>query len=156
MPTYTANQIIQAPANEVFAFVSDISRMPDYLPTVHQSRPQGHNRVEIEGNAAGHEYKSDGWFEADESNQTMRWGSDGENDYSGHLEVQNRGEESFVTVTLNFNPPAEMTEEFQRRMGSRDAAIQEGLQNSLQSIKNLCEGTGAKVQTSADQKGYVS
>jgi uncharacterized membrane protein len=155
MPTYTASQIISAPANEVFAFVSDISRMPEYLPTVHQARPQGHNRVEMEGNAAGHEYKSDGWLEADEKIHTMRWGSDGESDYSGHLEVQNRGEDSFVTVTLNFNPPAEMDHEFQRRMGSRDAAIKEGLQKALHSIKNVCEGTGVKVRTFADQKGYV-
>ena len=152
MPNYTAKAVIQAPADEVFAFVSDVSRMPDYLPTVEEAKPQGTGRVWMKGSAGGRQYESDGWFEADSRAKTMRWGSDGENRYSGNLQVQDRGNECYVTVTLDFEPRADQEEEFERRMGSRDNAIEEGLERALDRIKMICEGTDVRA---GSRRGYV-
>lgn len=156
MSHYTCQTTVNAPADEVFAFVTDVSRMPEYLPTLHAARPQGEGRVEMDGEAAGHPYHADGKFQVDEQARSMRWSSDGEHKYSGHLEVRDQGASCNVTVTLDFEPNPGMDEEFKRQMGSRDEAIQEGLEKSLQSINNLCEGTGGKVPTEADRNhGYM-
>lgn len=151
MPNYTAKAVIQAPADEVFAFVSDVNRMPDYLPTVEEAKPQGAGRVWMRGSVDGRQYESDGWLEADARAKAMRWGSDGENRYTGNLQVQDRGQECYVTVTLDFEPRADQEEEFERRMGSRDAAIQDGLERALDSIKRICEGAGVR----AGKRGYA-
>jgi uncharacterized membrane protein len=151
MSKYTSQILIDAPADEVFAYVSDTNRMPEYLPTVHGAMHQGAGRILVKGEAAGHPYESDGRYEVDEDARTMRWGSDGEHHYSGHLEVQDRGNQCFLSVTLDFEPNAGLDEEFKKQMGGRDTAIREGLEASLRSIKNLCEGVGGKVPTEADR-----
>lgn len=151
MSKYTSQTLIDAPADEVFAYVSDTNRMPEYLPTVHGAMHQGVGRILVKGEAAGHKYESDGRYEVDEDARTMRWGSDGEHRYSGHLEVQDRGNQSFLSVTLDFEPSPGLDEEFKRQMGSRDQAIREGLETSLRSIKNLCEGVGGKVPSRAER-----
>lgn len=156
MSHYTCQTTVNAPADEVFAYVTNVERMPEYLPTLHEAHRQGEDRVAMKGEAAGHPYSADGNFVIDQDGRTMRWSSDGEHRYSGHLEVQDQGSACNVSVTLDFEPNPGMDEDFKREMGSRDAAIQDGLEKSLQSIKNQCEGTGGKVPTRADgDRGYL-
>ena len=81
----------------------------------------------------------------------MEWGSDGENQYRGWLEVRDNGGATATTVIvhLSFEANPAMSKRFEQQTGDRDRTIQEGLQNALQSIKNLCEGRGGKVESSA-------
>jgi len=156
---YQSSITVACPPDQVFEFVSRPENMPQYLPTVHEARPQGEGRVEVDGNAAGHEYHSDGWFELDQQARTMKWGSDGENRYSGHLEVKDGGPQALVNITLNFDPRPDQEEAFRQQMGTRDATIRDGLSKALESIKNICEGHGGKVPSQADRinhQGYVS
>lgn len=39
-----------------------------------------------------------------------------------------------------------------RHAGDRKQAINEGLENALQSINNLCEGQGGKVESAGQRK----
>jgi uncharacterized protein YndB with AHSA1/START domain len=158
MSEYMSMITVNCPSYEVFEFISDVTNMPQYLPTVHRADFQPGDRVEVEGEANGRHYVSDGWFDVSEDSMRMTWGSDGENKYSGHMQVVDAGDKSQVTVGLRFEPKPHQEAEFRRQMGSRDAAIQEGLNKALQSIKNVCEGKGGKVPSSADtqNRGYVS
>lgn len=153
MSDYSRTIELNCPAEEVFTFVKDPRNMPQYLPTVHDARPQGEGRVEVAGDAAGHDYRSDGWFDIDDQSRSMRWGSDGENKYSGSLEVEEMGDRCRVTVNLRFEPRPDQDQAFQEQTGSRDATINDGLQAALESIRNICEGQGGKVPSQADQKG---
>ncbi len=100
MAEYTDRIDVAASADAVFAFVSDIENLPKYLPTVHHAHPQGNERVEVEGEANGHPYNSDGWFKVDQAARTMTWGSDGENDYSGKMKVTGDGSRAQVECSL--------------------------------------------------------
>ncbi|MBV9735967.1 MAG: SRPBCC family protein [Acidisphaera sp.] len=151
MSDYTDSIDVHAPADAVFRFVSDVKNLPRYLPTVHQAKAQGGERVALDGEANGHPYHSDGWFKAEPDARRLRWGSDGENDYSGQLEVAAAGNASKVTCTLRFSPKPEVAQQMQRLQGGRDAAIRDGLKASLVSIKQLCEGTGGKQMSSAER-----
>jgi uncharacterized membrane protein len=149
MAEYEHSLTVQAPADAVFDFVSDISHLPEYLPTTHHAEPQGGERVRVRGEAGGRPYDSDGYFRVNKTEHRMEWGSDGENNYSGWLEVEDRGEMSEVTVHLSFAPRPDLARRMDEQTGDRNQTIQEGLQTALMSIQNLVEGRGGKVEPRA-------
>jgi uncharacterized membrane protein len=152
MAEYEHSLLVEAPADEVFAFVSDVGNLPLYLPTTHHAEAQGEGRVRVRGEAAGQAYDSDGFFRVDRTEHRMEWGSDGENAYRGWLEVEGsavHGMVSQVTVHLSFTPRTEQAERMDRQDGSRHITIREGLEAALLSIQNHVEGRGAKVEPRA-------
>ncbi len=156
MPDYHHTITVNCDADQVFEFVSNPANLPKYLPTVHDARPQGEDRVEVSGQAAGHTYHSDGPFNVDREAKSMTWGSDGENHYKGRLEVSEDGGMSLIDVTLSFDPRPDQDQQFESQTGSRDRTIDEGIRAALESIRNHCEGTGTKVKSSGDrQQGYA-
>lgn len=151
MSEYEHTITVNSRPQQVFDFVSDVNNLPKYLPTVKNAMPQGKDRVRVQGEAAGHQYDSDGYFNVYKSRQRMEWGSDGENHYRGWLEVKDSeaGASAAVTVHLSFEPRPDIAEKYDQQSGDRHRTIQEGLNNALQSIKNLSEGTGGKVESHA-------
>ncbi len=150
MAEYTDHIDVAAPADAVFAFVSDIENLPKYLPTVQHAHPQSNERVEVEGKANGHPYNSDGYFKVDQAARTMTWGSDGENDYSGKMQVTGDGSTAKVACSLKFTPSESIKESMDKNQGGPSAAMTDGLRTSLQSIKQICEGTGGKEHSTAE------
>lgn len=149
MSQYERTLAVDATPDEIFAYVSDLNNLPEYLPTVHHAEPQQNERIRIQGKAAGHKYDSDGYFRVDTTARRMAWGSDGDNNYSGWLTVNKADQASTVTVHLSFEPKPEEEEEFAKPTGDRDTTINQGIDASLQSIKNIIEGKGGKVPTPA-------
>jgi uncharacterized protein YndB with AHSA1/START domain len=146
MAEYEQTATINASPHDVFTFVSDVRNLPQYLPTTKSAQPQEGERVRVQGEAQGHQYDSDGYFRADESNHRLEWGAD-ERYYSGWLEINgNGGSTSDVTVHLSLRGTPPGADESER---PPDAAIQEGLEASLKSIQNIVEGQGGKVEPSA-------
>jgi len=147
MAEYEKTLRIQADQDSIFDFVSDVTNMPKYLPTTHQAELNGEDHVRVKGEVRGHQYDSDGFFKVDPVEYHMEWGSDGENQYRGWLSVEDAGEgSSDVTVHLSFTPHPDQARKMDRQAGSHDAAIEQGLEASLQSIKNIVEGHGVKVE----------
>ena len=88
------------------------------------------------------------FFRADQQQQRLEWGSEGERNYSGWLAVQATGNStSEVTVHLSFARQNHALQEMDKRVGNHEQAINEGIQNALLSIKNHCEGRGGKVES---------
>jgi hypothetical protein len=111
------------------------------------------NRIRIQGQAPNEHYNETGFFYADAQNQRMEWGADGDNGYQGWMQVQPVGNQSCeVTVHLSFDPQRESLQKMDQRMGSREQAINDGIEKTLQSIKNLCEGRGSKVAAARQQR----
>lgn len=154
MKEFFAKTQINAPADEVFAFVTDFTRMPQYLPTLHKATPVGENKVRIQGESAGHSYDVEGWFQTHLNERTMLWGSDGANHYSGDLEVMSQGESCILAVTLKFEASAGMDGSFEKLMESRNDEIQRGLDDAVSSIKRACEESLVGTRD-ARNSGYV-
>ncbi len=150
MAEYSDRIDVAAPADAVFAFISDIGNLPKYLPTVHGAHAHGTDRVEVDGTANGHQYASTGWFKSDPATRLMSWGSDGENDYAGKMTVQGDDTMSQVECTLRFSPTTEIKDAMDKHQGGPGAAMTDGLRASLGSIKQLCEATGGKILSSAE------
>jgi hypothetical protein len=149
MSEFEYSATVQSGAQEVFDFVSDVGNLPRYLPTVTKAMSQGEDRVRVQGQAGGRQYDSDGYYHVDKGRKRMEWGSDGENQYRGWLEVKDGGASATVTAHLSFEPRPDTKEQLDRQSGDYHRTIQEGLENALRSIKNLCEGRGGKVESSA-------
>jgi uncharacterized protein YndB with AHSA1/START domain len=155
MPHYTSKTVINAPAREVFEFVSAPENMPKYLPTLRNAHRVDEGSVVVQGEVGGQTYENRGWYESDPDHMTMRWGSDGHHQYGGNLQVRDQGDQSFVTVELDYVPNEHELERMQAEAGSVDEAVREGLESALQSVKNIIEGSGGKVSVAAEQHGYM-
>jgi uncharacterized protein YndB with AHSA1/START domain len=137
MSEYQQSINIQAGPEQIFRFVSNPQNLPKYLPTVHEAQPQPGARIRVRGIAAGQLYDSDGFFHVDEARRRMEWGSDGENDYRGWLEVKEAADNasSQVTVHLSFEPRPELAERFAQQSGDRDKTVNQGIREALEAIK---------------------
>ncbi len=52
---------IDAPATQVFDFVSKVQNLPKYLPTTRKATAEQGGRVRVQGEAEGHSYDADGY-----------------------------------------------------------------------------------------------
>lgn len=138
---------VAAPADGIFNFVSDVKNVPEYLPTVKSAQSQQGERIRTQGQAGDRSYDSDGHFRIDKQARRIEWGSDGENDYNGWLEVQgDGGAQSQVKVHIHYAPKPEVLQHMVERSPghSFESAMNEGISKTLESIKRICEGTGGK------------
>lgn len=142
---------VAAPANDVFEFVSDGKNVPQYLPTVKSAQPQPGERIRTQGQVGDRSYDSDGHFRINKQAHRIEWGSDGENDYNGWLEVQDNGSRSLVTVHIHYAPQPETLQRMSERGNSFESAMNEGISKALESIKRICEGKGGKEEIEANK-----
>ena len=154
MSEFTTQIEINAPADDVFSYVTDISRMPEYMPTLQDASAVGDGKIRMKGEVKGHSYDRTGWFQTHEFNRTMLWGSDGDNQYSGDLEVVDQHGTSVLHINLMFGALPDMSDEDRKKLEAHAPQIQQGLDESAAGIKKACEAAFASV--SGQSKGYVS
>jgi uncharacterized membrane protein len=144
---------VAAPADRIFAYLSDVRNVPEYLPTVRSAQPQQGDRIRTQGQSGEHSYDADGHFRADQEARRLEWGSDGENDYGGWMTVEGNGSQSQVTVHIHFAPAPEMAQRMAEQSSghSFEAVMGEGIDKTLESIKRICEGQGGKQEIEANQ-----
>jgi len=151
MQEYEQSKAIAAPANEVFAWVSDVENLPKYLPPIKDAGIEG---SASEGNPGERvkmlveipdrgEFESEGYFDMDAEARTMRWGAETERDYSGRLTVAEAGDgQSEVTVHLSFGPRS-VEGEIQEDSSEDRNPLEESLEATLESIRRqIEEGSG--------------
>ncbi len=149
MAEYEHSATIPVSSDALFQFVSNVGNLPQYLPTTRSAQPQGNDRVRVQGEAHGHQYEDDGYFRVDQRRQYMEWGSD-EGHYSGWLQVRGEGQESSLTVHLSLSA----RDGGDQQMPNQDQRVQEGLEAAIQSIRNVVQGQGGKVEPrSAHERG---
>lgn len=136
MNDYERTARVDASADALFAYLSDVDNLPDYFERMTEAEPgngqEVHTKARIDIDGQGEqEVEGEAWFKVDEEGRRIQWGSEGPNNYSGELEVSANGEGSEVAVRLR----TEMDDE---------KAIEGDLQRTLDNIKRLVEdGAGA-------------
>lgn len=145
---------VAAPADSIFDFISDVRNVPQYLPTVKSAQPQQGERIRTQGQAGDRSYDSDGHFRVDKQARRLEWGSDGENDYRGWLEVHGKGDsQSQVKVHIHYSPKPETLQRMVERSPNHsfESVMNEGISKTLESIKQICEGKGGKQEIEANK-----
>ncbi len=149
MADHEASTTVSVAPNVLFDYLADIERLPDYLPWltgVHRTGPrpteaQGlearlpqqpvHEEVDVTAQvpAGGSDQPthSEAWIDVVEENRSLRWGSPGDHDYHGELDVDFIADgTSRLTVRLHTTH-------------SPDQAIDDYLHHALETIKNTVE-----------------
>ena len=139
MPEYEQSIMIDAPADDVFNFVSNLSNLPRYLPTLHSAEAEGQDRVRVQGGAGPHDYNAAGYFKVDPAEYFMEWCADTDRHYSGWLEVLEIGDACEVTVHLSFNPDYNMAQKMAKETPDLDEEMDAGIRSALLSIQRQCE-----------------
>ena len=154
MAEYQQTQTIDAPAGDVFAWLSDVGNLPKYLPPVTCASIEGPSAEGTPGQRlratleypGGGSFDSEGYFSVDEGARRMEWGAEAQRDYSGWLTVAEAdGDKSEVTVHLSFGPRSSEPEIQEESPEGRDP-IEEGISATLESIRGQIEEGAGKVQ----------
>jgi hypothetical protein len=101
MADYHREMDIAVPADEAFAFVSDLNNLPRFVPTTRSAHADDKGHVQIDGEADGEPYHDEGHIHVDPDQRLMRWGS-GESAYRGELYVSETGGQAHVEINLHF------------------------------------------------------
>lgn len=105
MTDYCRSIDIPVPSERAFAFVSEVSNFPRFVPTTRSARADG-GHVHVEGVSHGASYADDGRIYIDTERRLMRWGS-GETAYRGELSVDEANGGSRIEIKLHFSDGAE-------------------------------------------------
>ena len=154
---YEQSQAIDAPPEEVFAWLSDMGNLPEYLPPVVASSAEGPSGEGVPGQRIrttleypgeeGRTFDAEGYLAVDERERRMEWGAEAGRDYSGWLTVANRGEAagSEVVVHLSFGERSVEPEIQEQSSEGRDP-LAEGISATLESIRRQIEEGSGKVE----------
>jgi len=160
---YERSKTIDAPPDEVFAWLSDVSNLPKYLPPVTGASVQGpsaesspgqriRTTLEYPGEGGG-SFDAEGYLAVDERERRMEWGAEADRDYSGWLTVANHGEvQSEVVVHLSFGERS-AEGEIQGKSGAEQDPLEEGIEATLESIRRQIEEGSGKVDLPPPPEG---
>jgi uncharacterized membrane protein len=95
---------VAAAPDEVFAFVSDVRRLPDYMDHMTAARPEQGDVVHVEADVEGDHEVGDAWFHVLAEERRVEWGSRrAGSDYRGFIEVAAADDASRVTLGINLH-----------------------------------------------------
>src|SRR3954447_5398363 len=144
MAEYERSRLINVSEDDGFAFVSDVSNLPIYVPTVRAVEQQKGEEVLVRGEIRGHNFEDEGWFHVEPARRRVEWG-DAERTYSGSLTVAADNGGSRVTIQLSM--PPYVTQSGAPVTGEDPVAreqVEASLDASLDSLRNVLEGRGGK------------
>lgn len=154
MREYEQIQTINASADEVFAWLSEVDNLPKYLPPVIDASIEGPSaegdpgqriRTTLEYPGGG-TFDSEGYLAVDPARRRMEWGAEVQRDYSGWLEVaEGANGHCQVTVHLNFGERSVEPEIRERTPEGRDP-LAEGISATMESIRRQIEEGAGKVE----------
>lgn len=137
MGDYEASTTVDVDAKVLFDYLSDVERLPEYLPQMTEAHSSGGDKVEVaavikpEGEPE-REVSGEAWLEIVEDGKKLRWGAPGPHDYHGELAVDFVADgASTLTVRLHTDH-------------AEGPSIEDGLRHTLAGIKTAVEKKAAK------------
>jgi uncharacterized protein YndB with AHSA1/START domain len=92
-------QHIAAPPDRVFAVLSDVNRLPEFVPQMTGARGGEDGNVVVDARYEGHTQHGEGWFRPDTERRRIEWGSRSSS-YHGWMQVDPDDEGSRLTLFL--------------------------------------------------------
>ncbi len=141
MADYERTTTIDAPAEDLFEYLSKVENLPNYMDRMTSAHNLPGDEVEVEArvepsdvgggsgdSGAGQTVGGEAWFRIDADTMTLSWGSEGPHDYHGELEVTPDGAASRVTVRLHTTHDA--------------PGIEDGIEQTLANIQRIAGADG--------------
>lgn len=129
MAEFTDSAHVAVDPQVLFDYLSDISNLPRYFARMTSAAPgdgeEVHTTATVPG---GGEVEGKAWFRVEDQQRRIKWGSEGNSDYHGSLEVSATDAGSEVEVHVH-------TE----RVPAGSEEVESGLTETLTRIKQLVE-----------------
>jgi uncharacterized membrane protein len=90
---------VAAPADAVYAAISDLSNLPRFVPQMTAVRPASGDHVEVDARYEGHAQHGEAFFRTDDSERRIVWGA--ASGYNGWMKVDPDGDGSRLTLFLD-------------------------------------------------------
>jgi uncharacterized protein YndB with AHSA1/START domain len=133
MAEFEAERVVPATAEQVFAVVSDLDRLPEWLPDPVDVRPTGDGEVHADVPERG--VDSQGTVQVRPEQLRVEWGHAPE--YAGWLQVQHsEGSRSTVLLHLSF-----LGDQPETHGGSPAADVRQWLDDALASLERVVTTT---------------
>jgi carbon monoxide dehydrogenase subunit G len=100
MPEYEESGLVNASPDAVFAYLSDIDHLTDYIPDMVLARAEG-ERLRVAADVQGRHEEGSAWLRADPDERRIDWGGEGTADYGGSIKVTASPPGSMVTIYLS-------------------------------------------------------
>jgi uncharacterized membrane protein len=139
MVDYEHSIMVKAPADDVFAFVSNLNNIPRYLPQLQGCVTRSRNRMgasESDAPARLESLETDAWFHVDPTDYFIEWSAGSDCNYSGWLEITDMGERCELTVHLTTLPDRHAVAPASETASSD---MDNGIRSALQTVKRLME-----------------
>ncbi len=129
MTEHTRSREVDARAEELFAYLSDVRNLPRYFSGMTSAEPgPGPDEVSVTAEVQGQEVAGTAKFHVDEAENRIEWSSEGPNSYHGWLSVRGRVDGSQVEVHVTTERKAD------------EGEIEAGLERTLGQIVRLVGG----------------
>jgi uncharacterized membrane protein len=139
MSEYVRMMVMNAPAEEIFRYVSSASNVPTFVPHVHSAEAESDGRLRVRGVANGREFETSGFVNIDAQRHRMEWGADGSS-YRGWLEVRTGDATPTLSeVTLHLSVPDRSTAAEGMPADQDDERMQGALMDALNAIRRQVE-----------------
>lgn len=92
-------QHIAASPDRVFDVLSDVRRLPEFVPQLTEARAGDGDSVSVDARYEGHTQHGEGWFRPDRERRRIEWGSRSSS-YHGWMQVDPDGDGSRLTLFL--------------------------------------------------------
>ena len=125
MGDFTGTTTIDAAAQPVFDYLSEVSNLPTYFSRMTSASRTGGDTIATSAKLPnGREVQGEAWFTVDSQAMHLEWGAEGSSSYHGHLDVRAVGEMTEVEVHVH-------TE----RVADGDKQVQDGIEETLAAMK---------------------
>jgi uncharacterized membrane protein len=132
MADFSGTTTVTASEDVLFDFLSDVGNLPRYFARMQSAESGSGEEVHTTATLPdGTKVEGTAWFRVDHDARHLAWGSEGDSDYHGYLDVRGREAGSEVEVHIHTN-----------RVDEGDDSVQEGIDKTLISIKMLVEDRG--------------
>lgn len=129
MGDFSGTITVNASNQALFDYLSDVGNLPQYFSRLTSAVPGDGEEIKTTAKMPdGPEVQGDAWFRVDKTAQRIEWGSQGQSEYSGYLDVTPSGDGSQVEVHLHTT-----------RVHEGDREVQDGVTETLDNIKQQAE-----------------
>jgi len=119
---------VNASPEAVFAYLSDIDHLTDYIPGMVLAREEG-ERLRVAAEVQGRHEEGAAWLRTDRDLRRIEWGGEGAAGYGGWLKVTESAPGSAVTIHLRTDRESD-AEEIRASLARALANIKEQLAGS--------------------------
>lgn len=129
MGEYQSTTAVSAPPDRLFDYLSEVGNLPKYMKRMKSAERSGDEAVRTVAEAPGGKtVEGEAWFKVKQDQNRIEWGSEGESNYNGWLEVRPAGGGSEVEVFIST-----------QRVESD--VVQKDVEETTGEIKRLVEGS---------------